>query len=145
MLGRRAVWGRRSELGSEIYLPKENAKRFPEGPTRVQVEMERRPSRSPSPCLPVDFIPCLLPPPAPFKVFVILAGGAGITTGRFTIAMIIGRGARYLALALLAVRYGDVALTYMHDHGVGVSLAAVSLLLAGLLAYLWWGRARARA
>ena len=85
-------------------------------------------------------IPSILPPPAPFKIFVLLAGAAGITPVRFTVAILIGRGFRYLALALLALRYGDATMAYVREHGVGVSLALVGLLVAGLLVYLWRSR-----
>src|SRR5215471_2370258 len=40
-------------------------------------------------------IPCLLPPPAPFKVFLLLAGAVGISALRFAIAIAIGPGIRY--------------------------------------------------
>src|SRR5262245_40076028 len=40
-------------------------------------------------------IPSLLPPPAPFKIFVLLAGVAHIRPSRFIIAIGIGRGVRY--------------------------------------------------
>lgn len=89
-------------------------------------------------------IPSILPPPAPFKIFVLLAGAAGITPIRFTLAILIGRGVRYLALALLAVRYGDRAIAYMRDHGVGVSLVVAGLLGAGFVGYLVWSRTPAR-
>ena len=39
-------------------------------------------------------IPSLLPPPMPFKIFVLLAGVAGISSRRFAMAIVIGRGAR---------------------------------------------------
>ncbi len=52
-------------------------------------------------------IPSLLPPPAPFKIFVLLAGVAEIPVARFSIALLIGRGVRYLARGLLAVWYGE--------------------------------------
>jgi membrane protein YqaA with SNARE-associated domain len=88
-------------------------------------------------------IPSILPPPAPFKIFVVLAGAAGITAPRFTVAVAIGRGARYLALGLLAVRYGDRTLAYIHKNGAAVSLAVVGVLLACFVAYLAWSKARA--
>src|SRR5262245_36760620 len=47
-------------------------------------------------------IPSLLPPPAPFKIFLLLAGAVGISAVRFAIAIAIGRGIRYLALGFLA-------------------------------------------
>ena len=43
-------------------------------------------------------VPSILPPPAPFKIFVLLAGVVGISPAPFATAIAIGRGARYLAL-----------------------------------------------
>jgi len=86
-------------------------------------------------------IPSILPPPAPFKVFVLLAGAAGITPGRFAAAVAIGRGGRYLAEALLALKYGDQAIEFVHNHAAGVSLTAVILLGAAFLGYLLWTKA----
>src|SRR5262245_3752235 len=86
-------------------------------------------------------VPSLLPPPAPFKIFVLLAGVAHIDVRRFAIAIGIGRGIRYLVLGLLAVKYGDRALAYVHENGVRVSLIAVGILLAGFAGYLVWSRA----
>lgn len=87
-------------------------------------------------------VPSILPPPMPFKIFVLLAGAADISVGKFAAAVVVGRGFRYLALGLLAERYGDVAIEYVHAHAVGVSLAAVGVLLAGFGGYLWFIKAR---
>jgi len=89
-------------------------------------------------------VPSLLPPPAPFKIFVLLAGVAHIDVRKFVFAIALGRGVRYLALGLLAVRYGDRALAYMHENALWVSLIAVGLLLAGFAGYLVWSRAEGR-
>jgi membrane protein DedA with SNARE-associated domain len=88
-------------------------------------------------------VPSLLPPPAPFKIFVLLAGFAEITTARFTVAVTIGRGARYLIEGLLALRYGDRAIRFLHENAVTASLAAVGLLVAGLVLYIIWTKAQA--
>ena len=88
-------------------------------------------------------VPALLPPPMPFKVFVLLAGAAGITPAQFSLAVTAGRGLRYLALGILAVEYGDQAMTYLAEHGVAISLVTVGLLVAGFGAYLAWSKARA--
>ena len=88
-------------------------------------------------------IPCLLPPPAPFKVFVLLAGAVGISAARFAAAIALGRGARYLALGLLAVRYGEQASTYVAEHGMAVSLTLAGILSAGFAAYLVLSKAKA--
>jgi membrane protein YqaA with SNARE-associated domain len=76
-------------------------------------------------------IPSLLPPPAPFKIFVLLAGAVGIGAARFAAAIAIGRIARYFALGFLAVRFGERATVYMREHGATASLIAVALLAAG--------------
>ena len=87
-------------------------------------------------------IPSLLPPPAPFKIFVLLAGAAGIRVGEFTLAIVIGRGARYLLLGLLAIRYGDRTMAFVTEHALLVSLVAVGLLAVGFVAYLLWTNAK---
>lgn len=81
-------------------------------------------------------IPSLLPPPAPFKIFLLLAGVVGISAVRFAIAIALGRSARYFALGFLAIRYGSRAMTYMREQGAIVSLVAVAALAAGFAAYL---------
>src|SRR6185503_7099405 len=50
-----------------------------------------------------------LPPPAPFKIFVLLAGVAAIPVWQFTVAIAVARGIRYGGEGLLAVYYGDRA------------------------------------
>lgn len=83
-------------------------------------------------------IPSLLPPPAPFKIFVLLSGAAGISTGRFVVAIAIGRGIRYFGEAALAFWYGDSALAFLRANGRVVSLSIAILCAAGLAGYLLW-------
>jgi membrane protein YqaA with SNARE-associated domain len=87
-------------------------------------------------------IPSLLPPPSPFKIFVLLAGVVGITAVKFATAIAIGRGIRYLALGWLAMTYGSRASTYFAEHGTAASLVLVGVLGAGLATYLVWQKAR---
>jgi membrane protein YqaA with SNARE-associated domain len=87
-------------------------------------------------------IPSILPPPAPFKIFVLLAGAAGIRVRQFIAAIVIGRGARYLLLGLLAVRYGDQTMTYVQEHALMVSVVTVGVLAAAFVAYLVWSKAQ---
>ncbi len=87
-------------------------------------------------------IPSLLPPPAPFKVFVLLAGVAGISMSRFAIAILIGRGLRYFIEGYLALKYGDQAMDFMRENSKPVGLAVVALLLVGLAAWVLVKRSR---
>jgi membrane protein YqaA with SNARE-associated domain len=86
-------------------------------------------------------IPSILPPPAPFKIFVLLAGVARIGVGQFATAVAIGRGARYFTEGFLALRYGDQAIEFIRENGRTVSLWLVAGLLAVLAGYLLWRKA----
>jgi len=74
-------------------------------------------------------VPALLPPPVPFKVFVLLAGAAAVAPWRFGVAVIIGRGIRYFGQGYLAVLYGDEAAGFMKAHGaaIGIGLAVFAV------------------
>jgi membrane protein YqaA with SNARE-associated domain len=86
-------------------------------------------------------IPSILPPPAPFKIFVLLAGVANIGVGQFATAVAVGRGARYFTEGLLALWYGERAIEFIRQNGRAVSLWLVASLLIGLAGYLLWRRA----
>lgn len=74
-------------------------------------------------------VPALLPPPVPFKVFVLLAGAADVAVWRFAMAIAVGRGIRYFGQGYLAVMYGEHALDFMKDYGaeIGIGLAVLAL------------------
>ncbi|MGE3275441.1 MAG: YqaA family protein [Vicinamibacterales bacterium] len=82
-------------------------------------------------------VPALLPPPTPFKLFVLLAGAAGVAPWQFLVAIGIGRGIRYFGEGWLAVRFGDQAVDLVKEHGVeaGLALAGLALVL-GLTYYV---------
>jgi membrane protein YqaA with SNARE-associated domain len=87
-------------------------------------------------------LPALFPPPAPFKLFVILAGVAKIPVPKFVAAIAIGRGIRYFGEGFLAVRYGDGAMILMEQHGRTAALVLIGLLAAGAALYFLLGRRR---
>jgi membrane protein YqaA with SNARE-associated domain len=80
----------------------------------------------------------LLPPPAPFKLFVLLAGVADMPTRTFIVAIAIGRGSRFGAEAWLAHRYGDRAMDYIRENLTVLSVwaaGAVALVLVGMIVW----------
>jgi membrane protein YqaA with SNARE-associated domain len=87
-------------------------------------------------------IPSILPPPAPFKIFVLLAGVADISVARFSTAILIGRGLRYTVEGLLALWYGERAIAFIRQNGTIIALAAVIIIAAGFLVYLRLSRSR---
>ena len=88
-------------------------------------------------------IPSLLPPPAPFKIFVILAGIAGIAPMRFAVAITIGRGIRYFGEGLLALWYGERAIQFIQENSAIVGLVLAVLLLVGTVGYWLWRKRQA--
>jgi membrane protein YqaA with SNARE-associated domain len=88
-------------------------------------------------------IPSLLPPPAPFKIFVLLAGIADIRVGQFVAAIAIGRGIRYFGEGLLALWYGELAIAFLRENGPRVSLALAAALVVAFAGYLLWTKKRA--
>ncbi len=83
-------------------------------------------------------VPAILPPPAPFKIFVLLAGVAGLNPATFILAIAGGRGFRYFAEGWLAVMYGEQAMDFLREHGTRVSIGlAVAVLVAGTIYFIW--------
>ena len=75
-------------------------------------------------------IPAMLPPPMPFKIFVLLAGVSGVSRGRFLAAVAVGRGTRYGGEAQLARMYGEQALRFVRTTRRVVFIPAGGLLVA---------------
>jgi membrane protein DedA with SNARE-associated domain len=90
-------------------------------------------------------VPSLLPPPTPFKLFVLLAGAAKVSPWKFGMAVVIGRGIRYFGQGYLAVLYGEAAIELVREHSVavGISLAAAALAIGA--GYYYYAKRRARA
>jgi membrane protein YqaA with SNARE-associated domain len=78
-------------------------------------------------------LPSILPPPMPFKLFVIGAGVFQVGVRPFSLALIAGRGFRYFALGFLTVRYGEQAQHAIVEHKLAVALAALAFVLASYL------------
>ena len=81
-------------------------------------------------------VPALLPPPAPFKIFILLSGVVRVPWPTFIGAVAVGRGIRYFGEGLLAVRYGDQAVEFLRVNGPLVTIVLAALGLVGGSAYL---------
>ena len=87
-------------------------------------------------------VPSILPPPMPFKVFVLLSGIANIRTSSFLAAVTIGRAFRYGGEAWLAYEYGDEAGTYIRNNLPTLSVWTAVIVALGGVAYILWRRRR---
>jgi membrane protein YqaA with SNARE-associated domain len=75
------------------------------------------------------FIPAILPPPMQFKVFVLAQGVFQVPLRTFVLALVLGRGVRYISEGVLAVRYGQQALDFLVSHAVVFTSAVVGVLI----------------
>lgn len=89
-------------------------------------------------------VPALLPPPSPFKLFVLAAGLAEVRPLSFVTAIAAARGVRYLALGVLAIYYGDRALELMKTKGTVIASGLAGLIVIGALFWFILHRRRRR-
>ena len=75
----------------------------------------------------------LLPPPFPFKLFVVSAGVFHFPVTRFLIAIIVGRGFRFLLEGYFAIRYGAQAKAVLAQYYPWIGLGLAVLIVAGFL------------
>ena len=82
-------------------------------------------------------LPSMLPPPTPFKLFVLSAGVAEMSFGRFLMAIFFGRFLRFSIVSLIVIRYGPQILDFVggvfHHHLRSlIAVVAVAILIG------WW-------
>jgi len=73
-------------------------------------------------------IAALLPPPTPFKFFVLAAGVFEVPLFSYTAAITIARLFRYFGIGYLAIRYGADAMPYLMHNKLQVSVFVISLV-----------------
>lgn len=73
----------------------------------------------------------VLPPPFPFKLFLIAAGVFRMSVWRFLLALTIGRAIRFVLEGVFAVRYGEQATQLFKQHypKIGLAIAAVIVVI----------------
>jgi membrane protein YqaA with SNARE-associated domain len=86
--------------------------------------------------------PAMLPPPTPFKLFVLAAAGFEMRLSHFLAAIFAGRFVRFFVLSVLTIKFGpqfvEFAGSMLHQHlrwVLGALGAAVVLALI-----VWWGK-----
>ncbi len=88
-------------------------------------------------------VPAILPPPLPFKPFVLAAGVFQVPKRTFALALLAGRGFRYTAEGVLAIFFGEQVIHYlMHNklHFLFIVLGVV----AAYFSFLWLLRRKSR-
>lgn len=80
------------------------------------------------------FVPAILPPPMPFKIFVLAEGVFQVPLRTFILALLVGRGLRYFAEGLFAVRYGAATFRLLVAYSREFALTVLAVLLLLYLA-----------
>jgi membrane protein YqaA with SNARE-associated domain len=94
-------------------------------------------------------VPALLPPPMPFKIFVLASGVFAFPFARFAATILISRGLRYASWSVLGLLYGQRALGMLQALDAWSerrlpAILAVSLALAAVAVSLYLLRRRGR-
>ena len=95
-------------------------------------------------------IPAVLPPPMPFKIFVVAAGVVGFSGRKLALTLLIARGMRYAFWAAMGAYYGDEALAWLEkfDAWFAENWAATLIVMGGIvlavLLVLWARGLKAR-
>lgn len=114
--------------GGELFLLKRiNRQRF----EAIRVRFERQEFLA-------VMIPSMLPPPAPWKVFIFASGVFEMRVVPFMLAVFAGRMVRWLILSLLVLKLGPGAADIVAHHALATVLTVGVLAIAGFA--LWWFR-----
>jgi len=73
-------------------------------------------------------IPAMLPPPMPFKIFVLSSGVFGVPFRRFAATLVVARGLRYTFWGLMGATYGTEALALLKRFDAWFAANAVVIL-----------------
>jgi uncharacterized membrane protein YdjX (TVP38/TMEM64 family) len=81
--------------------------------------------------------PAMLPPPTPFKAFVLASAVAEMSISHFVLAIFLGRLVRFFALALFVIKFGPGALNairiFFSHHFHWLLLIAAAVLIVWLV------------
>jgi len=89
-------------------------------------------------------LPSILPPPCPFKIFVLIAGVFRMSPPTFVISVVIGRTIRYSIWGILAVVYGNAVKDYMQNNlpMIGMLLFIFLIAIISLVVLSYFRRSR---
>jgi membrane protein YqaA with SNARE-associated domain len=111
--------------GGELFLLKRiDRARF----DRIRIRFERQEFLA-------VMIPSMLPPPAPWKMFIFAAGVFEMRVLPFMIAVCAGRMVRWLILSVLVLKLGPGAVDLVAHHAIALVAVVIGLALLG---FIWW-------
>jgi len=129
-LGSIVIYGIGYKGGEELLRKRVPAERF----ERIHAAFDKHPFWS-------LMFPAMLPPPTPFKLFVLAAAVSEMGFGRFLLAIFSGRVVRFLLLSLLTLKFGPDVVRLIGNFFRQHYYVVITLAVAGLVAWLMRRRA----
>ncbi len=119
-------------VGGELFLLKRvNRERY----ERMRTRFERQEFLA-------MMIPSMLPPPTPWKAFVLTAGVFEMRVAPFMLAIFCGRMVRWLVLSMLVLKLGPGAVDVVAHHRLALLAVVGGLAIVG---FAWWWMRKKRA
>lgn len=87
-------------------------------------------------------VPAMLPPPTPFKLFVLTAGGLKMRLDHFLLAIFSGRTIRFTLISVLTIFFGPQIITLTASLVTQHLPWMLAVVAVSLLAWLLWRRRR---
>ncbi len=81
--------------------------------------------------------PSILPPPMPFKLFILAAGVFEVPLPTFVLALLAGRGFRFFVEGVLAIRYGEDAERFLMQNKTEFVLIVLIVMLVVYILFHW--------
>lgn len=129
-LGSLVVYAIGYKGGEELLRKRVSAERF----EKLHAAFEKHPFWS-------LMFPAMLPPPTPFKLFVLSAAVAEMSLGHFLLAIFLGRTVRFLLLGILVIKFGPGVVNtfriFFTHHFRWVLIAIAVGLVAWLVIRRW--------
>jgi membrane protein DedA with SNARE-associated domain len=83
-------------------------------------------------------VPSIIPPPMPFKIFVLSAGVFRVRLPVFLTAVVIGRSVRYCMWGILAVLYGNSVKMFMQQNLKEIGIILVCLFVLAIASAIFF-------
>ena len=115
-----------AKKGGEAYRKRHGNK----APGRIQELVQRRAFLS-------VFLPSILPPPFPFKAFVLAEGVAQVPIRTFLFGVLVGRGLRYTVEGVFALKYGRAVEDFMMRNKT-IMIVAPLVLIGVIYVFTRW-------
>lgn len=77
----------------------------------------------------------IIPPPFPYKVFILAVGAFQLLFHRFLLAIFLSRSCRFYFEGIITILYGEYVITFLREKPLFAAFAILGIFLMGFLIY----------